>query len=174
MSLSFFVAGRLALPPRTKEETGPWSLSLAVDEDDDLGLDAGETTDEDGWIARIVGFPPTTIIGLDPAWQASEAVARELARALEGVVFCDGDKTVSYDARGCAEPSETLGDLETRLRATFLRACAEYLDAENAAAAEEKRRFDRLVADDPQGIAADNDWSDVATMRVARPTKGRH
>jgi hypothetical protein len=86
------------------------------------------------------------------AWDLGRVAAEELASALEGVVFCDADGEVLFDAVGKAVLAASLQDLEDRLKHAF-----NHPEPFFKRWAEQEQR----LAKDPAAAAA-NDWSDVA------------
>lgn len=137
---------------------------MSLDLDDDAGVDIRQydaTEHQEGSFETTAGFAPACVVVLDPAWVASEAVARELALAVEGVVWCDVDEEILFDAKGIAEPCGSRQELESRLERAFERAGAAWAEEEALAAKADEDRFARAKTEDPTGVATDNDWSDL-------------
>ncbi|MBS2011405.1 MAG: hypothetical protein JST00_00725 [Deltaproteobacteria bacterium] len=162
MSATLIVAGRRGLPCDATRAGGGWCVELTLPTDEDLGVEIEARASWGPRITEIVGFAPEIVVAISPAWIATEAVARELARAVEGVVFSEVDGLVAFDAREEARPCATVAELEARLEETFEREAAAWAEAEAAASARERARFASAMEQDPEGIAADNDWSDLS------------
>lgn len=123
MAAEYIVAGRRSLPAGA----APWEFELRGASGTVLVYEASACYDPAGaeavrvHVGRIVGWPPTTVVFLSKAWELARGVAEELARALDGVVYSDGNDRVVYEAAGAAAPVVTRDELERSLIRVFAR-----------------------------------------------------
>ncbi len=149
MAAEFIVAGRRALPPRSKA----WSLELrseagsveVYERDEDFGSarpGGSEVSDTAGWV-------PVCVVRVRKAWDNAQVVAEVIAQAVEGAVFSDAEWEVIFDARGQHAQPASLQALESALQAAF----------DNAEPYFERWAREELAAREPDAEA--DDWSEL-------------
>lgn len=158
MAAEFIVAGRIELPPGD----GVWDYVLKNDEgglevyEAAARYDSATLAEQSKWVADVVGWAPRSIVFVRKAWELGQVVAEELARALDGIVFCDVDGVVFFDGHDQPAPAASRRALEDRLAHSFNNPQSFFARQDSA----EKARFEAELNTDPATADA-NDWSDI-------------
>lgn len=116
MVAEFVIAGRRALPGKN----APWYVELESHEGSvsvyTVGLDQFDYV---AHIRDLVGFEPLSVVLVRKAWGCAQVVAEVIAGAVEGVVFCDVDCMIIFDAKSKSTAYESRNALAKEMRRAF-------------------------------------------------------